>query len=264
MERYSLPRNRQRASRLVTAYPTFAFFCSAATHSTFSDVVGSTSERHMMLDFTVGKKFGIGIPGHEGTGTLAAGVRFAQFSSRNSFNINMMPYYALPLPYSENFHDIYEAQTDEQHNFHGYGPEITWDGSNIVWGDVTAAGTINLDWGLNAAMLFGKQTVTLLRSHMFHCHTDKNGSVPTACPGSDPGEYFATKDDYAITRTNDVTVPNVGAHLGLSYDYRNAKISIGYKADAFFNAVDGGQETRDQFDRIFYGPYANVSIGFGG
>ena len=98
---------------------------------------------------------------------------------------------------------------------------------------------------------------------MFHCHTSKGGASPTACPGDAP-DYFTTKDDYTITRTNNVTVPNVGAHLGLSYNYENAKISAGYKVDAFFNAVDGGQETVDKFDRMFYGPYLNVSIGFGG
>ncbi len=241
--------------------PSFAFACDAAQHASFSDVIGSSSEKHTMLDFTIGKKFGIGIRGHEGSGTLAAGVRFAEFSSRNGFNINMMPYYALG---NGLFHDIYEAQTDEKHGFHGYGPQLTWDGSNAVWGDVMTVGSVNVDWGANAALLFGKQTVTLLRSHMHHCHTNQGGNVPTSCPPTFGSSYFHTKDDYTITRSRDVTVPNVGAHIGLSYNYENAKISAGYKADAFFNAVDGGQETTDKFDRMFYGPYLNVSIGFGG
>ena len=244
---------------LVTAYPSFAFLCDAAIHGTFSDTLGSSSEKHEMLDFTIGRNFGIGLMGHEGKGRLAAGVRFADFSSRNDFNINVMPYYALGF----NFHDIYEAQTDEKHGFHGYGPELTWDGSNTVWGNVMTVGSVNVDWGANAAMLFGQQTVTLLRSHMFHCHTSQGGNVPSSCPGDAP-DYFATKPDYTITRSQNVTVPNLGAHLGLSYNYDNAKISAGYKIDAFFNAIDGGQEAADKFDRMFYGPYVNVSIGFGG
>ncbi len=77
-------------------------------------------------------------------------------------------------------------------------------------------------------------------------------------------DYIVINPDYTITRSQSVTVPNVGAHLGLSYNYENAKISAGYKVDAFFKAVDGGQETTDKFDRMFYGPYLNVSIGFGG
>jgi len=250
---------------ILANFPTFASYCAVASHASFSDAIGSSSEKHVMLDFTVGKKFGIGIRGHEGTGTLAAGVRFAEFNSRNGFNFNVLPNYVLG-----NFtpRDIYEAQTDEKHGFHGFGPELTWDASNVVWGDVMTAGSINVDWGANAALLFGKQTVTLARSHMFHCHwVGSGGGAPGACPNNPPPrgtDYLATKDDYTITRTNDVTVPNVGAHIGLSYNYQNAKISAGYKVDAFFNAVDGGQESVDKFDRMFYGPYLNVSIGFGG
>ena len=77
-------------------------------------------------------------------------------------------------------------------------------------------------------------------------------------------QKFHTKDDYTIERSRQVTVPNIGAHIGLSYNYRNAKLSFGYKADAFFGAIDGGQEAAKNYNRVFYGPYMNVSIGLGG
>ena len=236
-------------------FPSYARFCSAAVYGTFSDALGSASEKHVMLDFTVGKNLGIGIAGREGTGTLAAGMRFAEFTSRNGFNINMDPYYNLP----PGFHDIFEAQTNERRSFHGVGPELTWDASNVLWGSVTD-GAIDVDWGANAAMLFGQQNVHILRNHMFHCHL-RSSNAPGFCFA---GGTITTKDDYTITRSQNATVPNLGAHLGLSYNYANAKISAGYKVDAFFNAIDGGQETTDKFDRMFYGPYLNVSIGFGG
>jgi len=58
-----------------------------------------------------------------------------------------------------------------------------------------------------------------------------------------------------------VVVPNLGSHLGLSMLYRDAKVSFGYRADTFFNAMDGGQDTAKDYNRGFYGPYLNVSLG---
>jgi hypothetical protein len=61
-----------------------------------------------------------------------------------------------------------------------------------------------------------------------------------------------------------VTVPNIGGFAGLSFRYNVAKISFGYRADFFFGAMDGGIDTRKNYDRNFYGPFASVSIGLGG
>ena len=63
------------------------------------------------------------------------------------------------------------------------------------------------------------------------------------------------------TRSRNVTVPNIGGFAGLSFKYPNAKVSLGYRADFFFGAVDGGIDARKTYDRSFYGPYATVSIG---
>jgi hypothetical protein len=59
-------------------------------------------------------------------------------------------------------------------------------------------------------------------------------------------------------------VPNIGAFAGLSFRYAAAKVSFGYKADFFFNAMDGGIDTAKSYDRNFYGPFATISIGLGG
>jgi hypothetical protein len=61
-----------------------------------------------------------------------------------------------------------------------------------------------------------------------------------------------------------VTVPNLGGYIGASMKYRNAKISFGYRADAFFGAMDGGQDVAKDYTRAFYGPFLNVTIGMGG
>ena len=67
-----------------------------------------------------------------------------------------------------------------------------------------------------------------------------------------------------VNRSHNVTVPNLGGYAGLSVKYHDAKVSLGYRADTFFNAIDGGQYAVDKKDRGFYGPYFNISLGLGG
>jgi hypothetical protein len=61
-----------------------------------------------------------------------------------------------------------------------------------------------------------------------------------------------------------VIVPNIGGFAGLSVRFPNAKVSLGYRADAFFGAMDGSIDVRKTYDRDFYGPFATISIGLGG
>ena len=65
-------------------------------------------------------------------------------------------------------------------------------------------------------------------------------------------------------RSRSVVVPNIGALAGLSFNFSNAKVSLGYRADFFFGAMDMGIDTRDTSNVVFHGPYASVSIGLGG
>jgi hypothetical protein len=59
-------------------------------------------------------------------------------------------------------------------------------------------------------------------------------------------------------------VPNLGAFAGLSFRFAQAKVSVGYRGDFFFGAMDGGLDTRKSYNQEFYGPFATVSIGLGG
>jgi hypothetical protein len=77
--------------------------------------------------------------------------------------------------------------------------------------------------------------------------------------GGQDGQVHEPDED--ITRSTSATVPNIGGYLGASVRYRSSELSLGYRADTFFNAMDGGQQTRDTFNRGFYGPYLNVSLG---
>ena len=52
-------------------------------------------------------------------------------------------------------------------------------------------------------------------------------------------------------------------NLGLAYEVGRTRISGGYRFERFFDAIDGGIEARETFDRDFHGPYFKVSVGFG-
>jgi hypothetical protein len=66
------------------------------------------------------------------------------------------------------------------------------------------------------------------------------------------------------TRSRSVIVPNIGGFAGVSFRYSAAKVSFGYRADFFFNAIDGGVDTRKNEDRGFFGPFVTISVGLGG
>ena len=65
-------------------------------------------------------------------------------------------------------------------------------------------------------------------------------------------------------RSRFVTVPNLGGFAGASFRFSGAKVSLGYRADFFFGAMDGGIDTRKSEDIGFYGPFATISVGLGG
>lgn len=119
-----------------------------------------------------------------------------------------------------------------------------------------------LDWGINASLLFGRQ-----KSKLQHPTQDAYFRPKVY---TNQFDFFSTHSkimyDRAIpqTRSRSVVVPNVGGFAGLSLQWTNAKVSLGYRADYFFGAMDTGIDQRSTKDRSFYGPFASVSIGLGG
>jgi hypothetical protein len=126
---------------------------------------------------------------------------------------------------------------------------VTWNADQPVWG-VDERGQISIDWGFNAALLLGQQHVDLRQ-----LETD------TPCSSTVTGCTTPIRSPHAINRSRHVAVPNIGGYIGASMRYHNGKISLGYRADTFFNAIDGGQDTAKSYNRSFYGPYLNVSLG---
>lgn len=234
----------------------------------FEETKARTSEKFDILDFTAGRDVGLGIFGKDATSVVSAGVRFAQFQSKTNislksdpdwhFNLKYFSFVGTSISFGQAFHSNIASLT-AQRSFHGVGPTLSWKASEPLAGNIQD-GALILDWSANAALLFGRQ-----RAKTHHQSTSryfyKYGPILThdvvlhTLPG------FPVISDK--TRSRDVTVPNVGGSIGLSWQLQNAKISLGYRADFFLNAIDGGIDTRKSENRGFFGPYASVSIGLG-
>lgn len=252
------------------------YYFSKPIADRFTDAVVKQSERHTIVDFQAGKDLGIGLFGHDASSSLNVGVRFAQFTSKSRVSLKEDPdwqfkshlttfstaydyngYYYTRYLKRDVFHQPYHTFSGTfraQRNFRGLGPSISWN-SSLPFAGNSQDGELTLDWGVNAALLFGRQKV---KAH--HQTTARYSSGYYGGPVHVP--VYNHNPPSRISSRN-ITVPNVGAFAGISFDYSTAKVSFGYKADMFFNAIDGGIDTRKNENRAFYGPYASISIGLG-
>lgn len=115
---------------------------------------------------------------------------------------------------------------------------------------------ITFDWGVAAALLFGRQKASISHSTMETKFNKYQFNYPNEVV------YHLTTPP--ISRHRSIVVPNVGGFAGISFRRANAKVSFGYRGDFFFGAMDGGIEMRKSEDMSFHGPFASVSIGLGG
>ena len=245
----------------------------------FADSLVENSEQHFILDFQAGKDVGLGMfGGRDGSSVVSVGVRFAQFGSKSNIAIKSDPDWhfnyryirtLLPsFPSSVIKHyfpttklvqgQIYHSNAaflQATRSFHGIGPSLSWSASAPFAGN-PQDGQLAVDWGLNAAFLFGRQ-----RARMHHQTTGRYHGAAYAAV-SRPITYHPLPVDKTRSRT--ITVPNVGGFAGLSFRYLSAKISAGYRADLFFGAMDGGIDLRKSENVGFYGPFATISVGIGG
>jgi len=250
----------------------------------FVDGQSQQSEQHLFIDFEAGKDLGLGLFGLNGSSVVSAGVRIAQLTSQSHIAMHLRPdlqYPTAPITSATDllallrgadspirFHD-YAVSASIQRSFNGIGPSLSWKASAPIAGNEDA-GELALDWGLDGAVLFGRQKVS--GHHQTETNAfDKNGFRELGGFHNGPGSgYFYTQSvthdmppPVNIDRSREVTVPDVGATIGLSLVFPNAKVSLGYRADVFFGAMDGGIDTRKSENRAFYGPYASVSVGIG-
>jgi len=231
-----------------------------------ADTVGS--ESHLMIDFAVGKDVGLGIFGRHGTSTLSAGVRFAQLNTV----VHIARFSAIAGVHASHFlastptccsgyikivegnNQVWDNLTGKpqgRHEFRGVGPSISWTASAPIAGSTQNG--LSLDWGINAALLFGKQKTKA--QHRTH--------VVTSCYVGGCASRSPYDDTSRTEHTKTVTVPNLGGFAGFSYRVEDVKISLGYRADFFFHALDTGIAGQHSDTRGFYGPFASLSFGLG-
>jgi iron complex outermembrane recepter protein len=244
-------------------FSAFGVYQHAAPAKRYQDVTVADRESYGIADFTAGKDVGLGLLG-DGNSKIDFGLRAVQFSRNSQIGISGNPDFAIAYKYlhfgprtfkiPELSWHIDNGQASAQRSFRGFGPLLAWEGTKPAFGSADT-GEITIDWGLNGALLFGKQkaqlhlhTKALYHSKLIH----NSYPLPVSYDRSSPNIHART-----------IVVPNVGAFAGLSFRYANAKVSFGYRADMFFNAIDGGIDTRKNENRSFFGPFASVSIGVG-
>ncbi len=223
--------SRYYSGKYVGGYDAYQLFRSKA------------SESHTILDFQAGKEVGLGVFGDS---LVSAGVRFAQFTASTHVTVQSQPANINAYGY----YHIFRAEFDAARHFNGVGPALSWTASTHLFGSPSSS-NIALDWGVNGAFLFGSQRVS--EEHQTtdnYKHAYQYLNVSTAHGGG--------------SRSKNVVVPNLGGFAGLSWRVPNAKVTFGYRADFFFNVMDGGIDTRKSEDLGFFGPFASVSVGLGG
>ncbi|HVP86115.1 MAG TPA: hypothetical protein VMS78_15450 [Rhizomicrobium sp.] len=277
--RYGRASGETRASqqppnrKLKIVLPPTAYYTSCGCYGTHNrttystgptHVFGNTDVRkrqtHLLLDFQAGKDVGLGFLGPRSSSVLGVGVRIAQFSSRMSTTIHAIPSVHVVNVFGEG--SEFYAPSSSMHSyteiakaarsFHGVGPSVSWKISTELAGREKSM-SLDFDSGINASVLFGRQRASV--QHQTSAYFLK-GCNCTRFP-----TYVHVHD---TNRSRGVTVPNIGAFAGLSLKFPNAKVSLGYRGDFFFGAMDTGIDTRKTSTVGFYGPYASISIGLGG
>lgn len=228
-----------------------------------------TTETHAIIDFQVGRDVGVGVLGRSTEVVVGFGARYAQFSRRSNASGHGAPDLGfeniksagLVVPYKykiwiNNYASA--ARVERETNLRAIGPALSMNNTTRLFGD-EEDGALNLDWGANASLLFGRQ-----RAETSHQATAK---VIKNVYGS-PVEFGMTGNIAAgpltSRRSRTVTIPNLGGFAGLSYRFTNAKLSAGYRADFFFGAMDRGLSHHKSSTTGFHGPFATIAIGLGG
>lgn len=220
-----------------------------------SDVQVRYKESHVVVDFQAGKDVGLGLFG--GESTMGVGVRYAQFDSKSSVTAYAQPHATIRFPapkYLQHlYYNRYTAHEGNSRRFHGVGPSIFWKGVGRA-AHLSDDSGLALNWGLNAGVLFGRQRVNGFQS----THEKMLTFVPFP-------QFFHYRDfSHDINGSHSVVVPNLGGSAAVSLNFPSAKLTLGYRADFFFGAMDTGMDSAKRNTLGFYGPFATISVGLGG
>lgn len=213
------------------------------------------SSSYAIADFKAGKDVGLGLFG--GHAVLSGGLRYAQFSTKSNITLKSRPDLG-EIEVGQQFNIIkyhpyvYQAAAHAQRSFQGIGPSLNWEGSSPLAGHPDQT-QVSFDWGVNAALLFGRQKAKA--NHQTHVTQFYQTAITKY------NVLSSRHDGNSTARTRSVVVPNLGGSAGLSLNFPNAKIALGYRADFFFGAMDSGFDRRKNETTVFHGPYAKIAVG---
>ncbi len=227
---------------------------------TWADASARTDENHTVVDFAVGREFGLG---GLSLSQVSADLRYAQFDSTTIADMRGQPYWYEPAGFALSRiparGEIREAEFHADRRFEGVGPMLSWEAAQRLWGD-DRSGHADLEWSIAAGVLFGKQDTTVTGSESEHEWTvNKYHNPHITVPDS---VYTAPLD--IEPRSSSVTVPVVDLSIGLSYEVQRVKLSTGYRWERYFDVLDGGFDEHKDADRTIDGPYFKLAVGFGG
>ncbi len=123
--------------------------------------------------------------------------------------------------------------TELKSRFFGLGPRIA------LTGNMPLAGAWGFDYSAGAAYLFAK----------------------------DQSAKFLTTDDGMIEREDNQSVVNIDGSLAVAYNFsQDAKLSIGYRADAYFDALPGLNFSKvageSSSTRVYHGAFLRLTYRF--
>jgi len=233
------------------------------SYTNYIDQATDNSEAHTIIDFKVGRDVGLGLFGEKTDSVVSFGARYIQMnmaSKGHSYGAPGVRFYHLKTIlagskyYVGAWPRISATLLERYSDLRALGPSVSWANTTGIWGNLDD-GQVALDWGVNAALLFGRQKVKINYSTYARVeHGQGYGAV---------NEILASGTGHR-SQSRRVIVPNLGGFAALSFRFTNAKISAGYRTDFFFNAMDRGLDTSHSVTTGYNGPYATISIGLGG
>jgi len=244
---------------VIAAYPQAAELDKYVQATNY--VIGEARDREeaQLADFMVGRDVGLGLLDKS---SINVGLRYAELSSISLVKV-------AGTADHEDFPDLnvaflspatmihrYDISSLAEREFKGFGPAVSWDGSKVLFGGADA-GYLTVDFGVGAAVLFGKQkTDVVVRSD------DTPAKYNNVFLQVDEEPVVTTMS--AVARSQSTTVYDLGANLGLSYEIGRMKVSGGYRIDRFYDVLDVGRGQHEDGDRTMDGPYFKIAVGFGG
>jgi iron complex outermembrane receptor protein len=219
----------------------------------------SQSDDHRVVDFMVGRDFGMGAGDFRSS--LSGGLSHVRLRSRTELNVKGIPDWVVENEFAyvddTATHHWYDATLTSERDFEGMGPVAIWEASQRLRGD-EQSGSLNLAWTVGGGVLLGKQNVDLTGDILSNYYSSRYNN--TYAQTIDSSERIAVER----RRSKSVTVPTANLSLGLTYEVDRFKVGAGYRWERYFNAIDGGDREHKDFDRTIDGPYFKFSLGFGG